>query len=210
MPVSVTVPSLMYLTRLIQTYCFCMVPMDNAAGLEVPSAFSPVSTEHNSTEVKENKSIDSSTPAAEVVTSSHDDNAPEPSESSMPAAQISISTICNNDNVENMVTNAQAQPTAATKAGSGSTKFPLNLKSVSSDRDKSVPFKTSEQRKKSARLSSVHDDKEKKTTKPDEVSSSESKFLSCLSQILKSRPTGFRKLSLILQIVHRLVALKAF
>ncbi len=151
---------------------------NDTAGLEDPSpavASFPATTEHDSTEVKEIKNVDSSTPTAEIVIS-NDGSVTETSESSISAAQIAISTNCSNDNVENIVTNTQPQPAAATKAGSGSSKIALNLKAVPSDRDKSVPFKASEQRKKSARLSSVQDDKEKKTLKPDEVSPLESKF----------------------------------
>jgi hypothetical protein len=125
---------------------------------------------------EDKESVDSSIPSADILISTQNDDSAKPSESSTPVAQIAISAVCNNDNVENMITNAQPQP-VATKAGSSSTKLPLNLKAVPSDRDKSVPFKNSEQRKKSSRLSSVQDDKEKKTAKPDEVISSESKFI---------------------------------
>jgi hypothetical protein len=149
---------------------FVFLQMDEADALEDPSANCPVPIEKNATEVKEpENNVHSSTPAADIVVPNHEDYAAESTESSITLAQIAITTIGDHDDVENMVTNAQPPPIAATKTGSGPTKLQLNLKKVSSDRDKSIPFKNSEQRKKSARLSSVQDDNEKKL-KPEEVS----------------------------------------
>jgi hypothetical protein len=115
------------------------------------------------------ESSDSSIPTTEVIVSTPDGNKLESMDSSVPAAEITMSSVSNNDNVENIIANSQPL-LAASKAGAGSLKLPLNLKAVPSDREKSVPFKNSEQRKKSARLSSVQDDKDKKTSKHDEVS----------------------------------------
>jgi hypothetical protein len=163
--------------------------VDYSAGLEVSSAIPGV-----------DDTGDSINPTTGIVISASDADAAEAPDSGISAAQIVISTD-NNDNVENMVTNAQPQP-AATKAGTGSMKLPLNLKAASNDREKSAPFKSSEQRKKSARSSSVQDDKEKKMLKPEEVSLW-NRIQACTIDFLNNVPISFRKQDRLLPIALR-------